>query len=63
MFRIAAVLGLFGGWIRVITFATNKFNVILIGYFIISLAYPLMLSAVTLLCNAWMGDHERTLWI
>lgn len=63
VFRIAAGIGLFGGWLRVITYGTDKFNIILIGYTIISLAYPIMLSAVTLLCNTWMGDNERTFWI
>jgi MFS-type transporter involved in bile tolerance (Atg22 family) len=35
---------------------------ILLGYTIISLSYPILLAAVTLVCNTWLGDNERTFW-
>jgi hypothetical protein len=61
-FRIACVNLLFGSWIRSISLATDHFGMILLGYTIISLSYPILLSAVTLVCNNWLGDHERTFW-
>jgi hypothetical protein len=63
VFRIACVNAIFGGWIRCISAKTGSFDVILVGFCIISLSYPIMLSAVTLVCNAWLSDKERTMWI
>lgn len=61
-FRIACVLALIGAWIRSFSLTTSRFGMILIGYTIISLSYPILLAAVTLVCNTWLGDHERTFW-
>lgn len=61
-FRIACVNVLIGAWIRSFSLTTSRFGMILIGYTIISLSYPILLAAVTLVCNTWLGDHERTFW-
>ena len=61
-FRIACVTLLIGSWIRTFSLASNSFGMILVGYTIISLSYPILLAAVTLVCNTWLGDHERTFW-
>jgi len=61
-FRIACVILLFGSWIRSASLATDQFGFILIGYTILCLSYPILLAAVTLVCNTWLGDHERTFW-
>lgn len=59
-FRIACVILLTGSWIRSVSLATTNFGFILVGYTIISFSYPILLAAVTLVCNNWLGDHERT---
>jgi len=61
-FRIACVNLLFGSWIRSVSLATDNFGMILLGYTILSLSYPILLAAVTLVCNTWLGDDERTFW-
>lgn len=48
VFRIASANAIFGGWIRILS---DGFNPILTGFILISLSYPIMLSAVTLICN------------
>ena len=63
VFRIASVNLIFGGWIRVFSQRSNNFLWILGGFGVMSLSYPIFLSAVTLLCNKWMGDKERTFMI
>ena len=63
VFRIASANAILGGWIRMITVKTDGFLMILIGFTIISLSYPILLSSVTLVCNTWLSDKERTLWI
>lgn len=63
VFRIACVNAVAGGWLRTISLETSTFNVILVGFTVISLSYPVMLSSVTLICNAWLSDKERTMWI
>ena len=60
VFRIACVIAIFGAWIRVLAEESKSFTWILIGYTVISLAYPILLSAITLICNKWLGDSERT---
>lgn len=60
VFRIATVIAVCGAWVRVLAEKNKNFYWILAGYTIISLAYPILLSAVTLLCNKWLGDSERT---
>lgn len=62
VFRIGCVNILFGAWIRSVSLATDDFGMILVGYTIISLSYPIFLAAVTLVCNKWLGDSERTFW-
>jgi len=61
VFRIASVIAILGGWIRVLAEESKSFYWILVGYTVISLSYPILLSAVTLVCNRWMGDSERTM--
>ena len=61
-FRIACANLLIGSWIRSFSADTEQFGMILVGYTIISLSYPILLAAVTLVCNTWLGDHERTFW-
>lgn len=61
-FRIACVNLLIGSWIRAFSLSSGSFTMILVGYTIISLSYPILLAAVTLVCNTWLGDHERTFW-
>ena len=63
VFRISSAIAIIGGWIRMISAQTDSFLMILIGFILISLSYPILLSAVTLVCNTWLGDQERTLWI
>lgn len=63
VFRIATLLALTGGWIRLFSAASGSFTWILIGWLLISLAYPIVLTSLTLMCNIWLGDKERTLWI
>lgn len=60
VFRIACVIAIIGAWIRVLAEQSKQFTWILVGYTVISLAYPILLSAVTLICNRWLGDSERT---
>lgn len=62
VFRIGCVNILFGAWIRSVSLATDHFGMILVGYTIVSLSYPIFLAAVTLVCNKWLGDNERTFW-
>jgi hypothetical protein len=61
-FRIACIICIAGGWIRSFTNISNGFGVILFGYTVISLPYPIMLSSVTMICNVWLTDNERTMW-
>ena len=63
VFRISSVIAIIGGWIRMISALTDCFLMILIGFILISLSYPILLSSVTLVCNTWLSDKERTLWI
>lgn len=60
VFRIACVIAIIGAWIRVLAEENKSFTWILVGYTVISLSYPILLSAVTLICNRWLGDSERT---
>ena len=60
VFRIATVIAISGCWIRVLAEQNKNFYWVLAGYTLISLAYPILLSAVTLLCNRWLCDSERT---
>jgi hypothetical protein len=60
VFRMAAVIAVSGAWIRVLSEKSKNFFWILVGYTVISLAYPILLSAVTLVCNRWLADSERT---
>jgi len=60
VFRIATVIAVAGAWIRVLAEQNKNFYWILAGYTLISLAYPILLSAVTLICNRWLCDAERT---
>jgi hypothetical protein len=62
VFRVGCANLLFGAWIRAVSLETDKFGMILIGYTIISLSYPIFLAAVTMVCNSWLGDNERTMW-
>lgn len=61
VFRIGCVNVIIGAWIRVLSEESKNFLWILIGYTIISLSYPIQLSAITIVCNRWLGDKERTL--
>ena len=63
VFRMASTNLILGGWVRVFAQRNNNFTWILVGFGIMSLSYPVFLSAVTLLCNKWMGDKERTFMI
>lgn len=63
VFRIACVNLILGGWLRILAQRNDNFTLILVGFAIMSLSYPVFLSAVTLLCNKWMGDKERTFMI
>jgi hypothetical protein len=63
VFRIACVNLILGGWLRILAQRKDNFTLILVGFAIMSLSYPVFLSAVTLLCNKWMGDKERTFMI
>jgi hypothetical protein len=60
-FRFAIVIVVIGGWIRFL--GNDQFWVILVGYIIISLSFPILLSSTTMLCNVWLGDKERLMWI
>lgn len=62
-FRLACVNLIIGGWIRILAQRNDNFTWILVGFGIMSLSYPIFLSAVTLICNKWMGDSERTFMI
>jgi hypothetical protein len=63
VFRIACVTLIIGGWIRMMARIDGNFGWILVGFTIMSLPYPIFLSAVTLVCNKWLLDSERTFWI
>lgn len=63
VFRIATFIALVGGWIRLFSKSSGTFTWVLIGWILISLAYPIVLTSLTLMCNTWLGDRERTLWI
>ena len=63
VFRVACLNAIFGGWVRLISAETDSFKPILTGFILISFSYPVMLSSVTLICNAWLNDRERTMWI
>ena len=63
VFRIACVALIVGGWIRLMARLDGNFSWILVGFTIMSLPYPIFLSAVTLVCNKWLLDSERTFWI
>ena len=60
VFRIACVIAIAGSWIRVLAEENKNFYWVLAGYTLISLAYPILLSAITLVCNRWLCDSERT---
>lgn len=58
--RIACVDLIIGGWMRIFARKNDNFNWILAGFTVMSLSYPLFLSGITLFCNKWLGDSERT---
>ena len=62
VFRIACAVSILGGWIRVIE-VSETFTSILIGYCVISLSFPILLTSITLVCNTWLADSERAYWI
>ncbi len=61
VFRIACIIAITGAWIRVLSEKSKNFFWILLGYSIISLSYPILLSAIVLICNRWLADSERTI--
>jgi len=61
--RLACVNLIIGGWIRIFARKSDNFTWILAGFTIMSLSYPMFLSGITLICNKWMGDTERTFMI
>ncbi|MFM7857605.1 MAG: hypothetical protein ACKO96_38215 [Flammeovirgaceae bacterium] len=61
--RIACLNLIVGAWIRIFARKSDNFTWILAGFTIMSLSYPLVLSGVTLFCNKWLGDSERTFLI
>lgn len=62
VFRLTCVLALVGAWIRVLSYGSKNFYWILAGWTLLAMAYPVMLTSLTLVCNIWLGDKERTLW-
>lgn len=60
VFRTACAIVVVGAWIRTSSADNQNFGWILTGYTVISLAYPILLSAITLICNRWLADSERT---
>lgn len=63
VFRIGCANAIFGGWLRMFSVSTQSFAWILVGFIVISLSGPILFSAITLLCNTWLRDDERTKWI
>jgi len=63
--RIACVIVIAGAWIRGLFYylAPPVFWPILLGQAVISCAFPLFSSAITLLANKWAADSERELVI
>jgi hypothetical protein len=58
--RIACVLTLIGGWVRVLCPLTG-FWVILFGQTVISCAQPLVYNVINRFCSVWFTDKERSL--
>merc|ERR1712032_271906 len=63
VFRLCCILTLVGAWIRIFSQANDRFYWILTGWVILSMPYPFFLTSMTLVCNTWLGDRERTLCI
>jgi sugar phosphate permease len=58
--RIGAIIICVGAWIRNITTLTSTFWPVIVGTTILSCPGPIILSAVTPVCNKWFGDKERS---
>lgn len=61
--RLACFNLIVGAWVRIFARKSDNFAWILAGFTIMSFSYPLFLSGVTLICNKWLGDSERTFMI
>lgn len=63
VFRLVALTGIIGVWLRQVAALNQQFMWILAGYTLMALAYPCMLTSLTMVCNIWCGDKERTFFI
>ena len=60
--RVACVIMLVGGWIRMWADVENhSFWPVLLGQILISLAQPIVYNVMTQFCNQWFPDNERSL--
>lgn len=58
--RIGCVNFIIGAWVRMIA-SDGSFWPILLGQTIMSFSYPIFNAAISLICNKWFPDKERTL--
>lgn len=58
--RAGAITICVGSWIRNICTLTSTFWPVIVGTTILSCPGPIILSAVTPVCNKWFGDKERS---
>jgi len=58
--RIGVVIICVGGWIRNICTLTHSFWPVIVGTTILSIPGPIILSAVSPICNKWFSDKERS---
>lgn len=62
--RIGCVFLLLGAWIRsIFHYLDDSFWPILLGQTLISCAFPILSSAITLVANKWCSDSEREMVI
>lgn len=59
--RLACFIMFSGAWFRLLSAGTSRFWPIMSGQFWLSMACPLFFNMITLFCNEWFPDNERTL--
>jgi len=59
--RVGAVLQLIGVWLRYMTVLTGDYWYILAGQFVVAIAQPMIMNAISIIANVWFGDKQRAL--
>jgi len=59
--RVGAVLQLMGVWLRYLTILTGDYWYILAGQFVVAIAQPMIMNAISIIATVWFGDKQRAL--